>query len=262
MKKFLIGIFALLLMVAMVVPVFAEEHPDRLVDDADILSNSEEKSLKELLDEISSKYNMDVAIITVESTEDENITGFTDDYYDYNGYSTDGIMLLLSMDNRKWHVSTKGYGIYAFTDKGQKYIMDKVTEYLKDNEYYDGFKQFAELADDFIKEAKDNKPYDDGHMPKEKFPVGKKLLIAFGFGFLISLIVNFSMKSKLKSVAMQRAAANYVVPGSMNITGAGELYLYSKVTATRKSSDSSSGGGSSTHSSSSGSTHGGSSGSF
>lgn len=53
-----------------------------------------------------------------------------DDFYDYNGYGYgeegDGIIFLISMEERKWQISTCGFGITAFTDAGQEYMADPV----------------------------------------------------------------------------------------------------------------------------------------
>lgn len=48
-------------------------------------------------------------------------------------------------------------------------------------------------------------------------------------GVIIAVIVMLMHKSKLKSVRMQHAAANYIKPGSMKVTTAREIYLYKKL---------------------------------
>ncbi len=53
-------------------------------------------------------------------------------------------------------------------------------------------------------------------------------------GIVIAVIVMLVLKSKLKSVKMQHAAANYIKQGSMQVTTAREIYLYKKVDAVEK----------------------------
>ena len=69
-----------------------------------------------------------------------------------------------------------------------------------------------------------------------------------------------SMKSQLKTVRKQAAAANYERKVSMQLTAQQDLFLYSKVDQVEKSEKNSS--ESSTHTSSSGTTHGGGGGKF
>ena len=116
------AIFVMLLCVVMAFPVSAATAK-RVVDNAGLLRAEESSGLLEQLNEISNKHNMDVAVVTVSDMGDySSIEAYTDDYYDNNGYATDGIMLLVSMKERKWHMSTKGFGITAFTDAGLEYI--------------------------------------------------------------------------------------------------------------------------------------------
>ena len=74
------------------------------------------------------------------------------------------------------------------------------------------------------------------------------------------LIAFWMMKKKLKKMktAVENDyAANYMKPGSMNLTMSRDLFLYSRITKTEKPK-----GDSGTHTSSSGRTHGGRGGSF
>ncbi len=98
----------------------------RLMDTADLLSDSEEATLLRALDEVSERQKMDVVIVTAETLDGSDIVSFADDLYDYCqfGYGTnrDGLLLLISMEDRDWYISTCGYGITAFTDAGIQYI--------------------------------------------------------------------------------------------------------------------------------------------
>ncbi len=243
----------------------------RLVDNADLLSESEEIDLLAKLDEISERQRVDVAVATVNSLEGKTATAYADDFYDYNGYGMgrdrNGIILVIAMDEREWAISTCGSCIAMFTDAGQEYIVDQFKPDLSNGNYADAFNTFADLCDDYITQAKEGVPYDSGDMPKEDFPFFQNILISLGAGVFIALIVVAVMSSQLKSVRTQKSAANYTVPHSLRLTQNQDLYLYHVVTKTARPDDDDSssgggGGGSSSHSSSSGSSHGGSSGSF
>lgn len=262
MKKFLASITAFLIALTMAMPVMAEDSSDRVVDEADVLTDSEEKKLKKLVDEISERQEFDIVILTLDNLGGKNAVDYADDYFDYNGYRYDGIIFLISMDERDWVLSACGYGIEAFTDAGRNYISDQFIDDLKDGNYYDAFYTFAELCDDFINQADNGKPYDVGNLPKGDFPILKYILIALGVGFVISGIINISLRAQLKSVRPKNQAADYVVPGSMHVTNSSDMYLYSKVSKAPRAQSSGGGGGSTTHRSSSGRSHSSSSGKF
>ncbi len=257
-----------------VISVSAQGDLPRLVDEADLLTDSEESELSDLLDEISERQQVDVVVVAVNSMDGATAMDYADDFYDYNGYGLgsgrDGILLLISMEERDWCMTTRGYGITAFTDAGQEYMSEQFVSDLSLGDYAAAFTNFANLCDDFITEAKAGTPYDIDHLPDESFSLVGGLVLSFGIAFIISLIATGIMKGQLNSVSSQSAANNYIKQGSMQLTKKSDLFLYKKVNRVRKqennSSSSSSGsshsGGSRTHTSSSGATHGGSSGKF
>lgn len=266
-KKVLLSLlFTLLFCVTTTIPVFATSNLPRLVDNADLLTNKEESLLLSKLDEISDKHKVDIVVVTVNSLDGKSPMNYADDFYDYNGYgfneSNDGILILVSMEDRDWWISTTGFGITAITDAGIDYISEQFLPYLSDGNYIKAFTTYANLCDDFITQAETGNAYDIGHMPKKPFNVARNLLIAVIIGFVIALIVVFIMKSQLKSVRSQPAANSYVKKNSMNITERNDVFLYAHTDQRLRPRDTDSGGGSSTHSSSSGSSHGGGGGKF
>lgn len=170
-------------------------------------------------------------------------------------------MLLISVEDNDWYISTCGYGITVFTDAGIEYIGKQIKGDLSDSNFAGAFDKFADLCDDFITQARTGEPYDVKNLPKEPLSL-IWIPIAIVAGFILSLIIVGRMKAKLKTVRFQPAANSYMKAGSMNITESRDMFLYNTVTRTAKPKDNDSGGGSSTHTSSSGSTHGGGGGKF
>ena len=238
----------------------------RLVDDADLLDSSEEEELESELDEISERQQFDMVVVTVNSLEGKTPQDYADDFYDYNGYGYggdhDGVLLLVSMEDRDWYISTTGYGITAITDAGREYISDQFVSYLSDGAYLEAFETYANLCDEFVTQADTGEAYDSGNMPKGEYAWVLYLGIAIPVGLLIALIIVECMRRQLKSVRMQNSAANYVKKGTMVIDGKYSHFLYAQTTRRIKPEPSSSSSGSSTHVSSSGTTHGGGGGKF
>ena len=235
----------------------------RIVDSAHLLTESEKETLLSKLNEISEKQQFDVIIVTTDSLNGKTAEAYADDFYDYNGYgigyNKDGALLLISMENRDWHVSTCGYGITAITDAGLNYISDKFLPDLKKGNYYSAFDIYATLCDEFVTQAKIDKPYDNGNLPKKSislFWIPGSLLI----GAVIAFIPLLIMKSRLKTVRSQASANNYVCKDSLNISESRDMFLYSHIDKKEKPKNNN--GGSDTHVSSSGSTHGGNGGKF
>ena len=234
---------ALILAAALAVPAFAVEggFADlyyRMFDDAEVLTEDEDNELEDALEELSLRQSFDVTIATIESME-----------------SVGG--------DRKWHISTCGYGITAFTDAGIQYLGQQMTPFMADGDYAGAFRTFVQWSDTYIDAARAGHPYDVNNLPREPLSL-MYLFLALGIGLVLAWVVVSVMKSQLRSVAFQENAASYVREGSMNLTNSRELFLYRDVQRTEhvEAKDSDSSGGSSTHTSSSGTTHGGGGGSF
>ena len=106
---------------------FAAEYP-RLVDKAELLSDSEKTELLYILDEISERQQVDIIVLTVPSLEGASPVEYADNFYDNNDYgfgdNHDGILFLISMEERDWYISTTGYGITAVTDENIEYMSE------------------------------------------------------------------------------------------------------------------------------------------
>lgn len=257
MKKLTSIAIILCLLAVLWLPVHAASA--RLVDDADLLTSAEAEALEKKLDEISTRQGMDIVIITVASIDGEDPQSYADNWFDYNDYAADGILLLVSVEEGDWHISTKGYGITAFTDAGLDYIADQFTSLLSDGDYADAFNTFADLCDEFIAQARTGDPYDTHNLPKEPFNAVVNLIISLVIGLVVAFIATGPMKSELTTVRKQIKADAYVEPGTLKLTGSQDLFLYSQVTKTEKPKSTS---GSSTHTSTSGTIHGGKGGKF
>lgn len=246
-------------------PTDADGHPVRLYDAADLLTDGEEDTVLQRLNAVSAAHNMDVVVVTANTLGGKSVRAYADDFYDYNGYGLDsensGVLLLVSMEDRDWYISTTGDGIRTFTDAGIQYIGEQIVSDLSDGDYEAAFLGFADQCEGFMTQAAEGDPYDVGSLPKAPLE-GYWVVVAIAIGLVIALMVTGSMKAKLKSVRWQPAADSYVRPGSMILRDNRDTFLYTHVDRTLRPQNDSSSGGSSTHSGSSGTSHGGGGGKF
>ena len=244
-----------------------ERQLPRLVDNAELLTSSKAQTLLSKLDEISERQQFDIVVVTVNALQGKTPQAYADDFYDFNGFgfgvNKDGVLLLVSMEDRDWWISTSGFGITAITDAGIDYMSDKFLPAMSDGDYAGAFTKFAELCDQFISQAKADKPYDVDNLPKEAVSLWW-IPGAISIGAVLAILICLIMKGKLKSVRYQPTANNYVRQGSISITDRRDIFLYSHVSRRARPKDTgpSGSGGSRTHTSSSGRSHGGRGGKF
>lgn len=144
-----------------------------VLDGAGMIEPEQRAELMKKLGELSSKYGMDYVVCTVKSLNGSTAEACADDIFDYCGFGRgedrSGVLLLISTGDRKWHISTRGYGITVFTDAGIQYIGEELKEKMKSADYAGTFFGFADLCDRFTDQAKKDRPYDTSNLPINPF---------------------------------------------------------------------------------------------
>lgn len=237
-----------------------------VIDDAGLIKASDEKELDKKIKNIQ-KDKFAVVILTVKSLDGKSAQDYADDYYDNNDYGLDneksGVLFLVSKGDRKYHISTKGAGIKAFTDYGIGRIKEEIKPYLSDGDYFDACDEFLNITKDFVKAYKDGTPYDTDNPYNEEIDYVILEVIALVIAFVIALISVDIMRLRMNTAKPKGTAMEYIKKGSFKLTSEKDIFMYSTVTKTAKPKDNdNSAGGSTTHVSSSGSEHGGGGGSF
>ena len=239
----------------------------RVVDNANLLSDSEEKELIELLEKVSKEHKTSLAILTVED-HDGTIRDFADDYFDYNGfcseYDESGAVFVISMADREWYLSTSGSAVKAITDYGRDKLSEKMMPDLKDGDYAAAFKTYANRVDEYFDMYEMGKPFDVGS--KTNSELLKYFIISVLAALVVALIPVFCMVASLNNVHAKQSASDYHAGGGVNLRVHEDRFITSHVTKTAipqsDSRSSGGGGGSSVHISSSGHSHGGGGGHF
>lgn len=288
MKRITMILLALLLAVCLpVIAVGVQNIPSerllpRLNDGAQLLTEDQAEALLAQLDEISQRLEFDVAVVTVDALPaGYTVQEYADDFYDQNGFGQgsgrDGCLLLISMEERDWYISTCGYGITALTDSRIDKIGEEMIDWgLSDGDYASAFARYAALCEKYVAQARQSGSQSGegvlreepsaGERPREETPWGLLLLASLAVGALLAFIPVSVMKADLKTVRGQRDAENYVIGHSLRLNRNRDVFLYRNVTRTAKPKEESSGshhgGGSSIHTSSSGTSHGGGGGKF
>lgn len=237
-----------------------------VIDDAGLIKASDEKELDKKIKNIQ-KDKFDVVILTVKSLDGKSAQDYADDYYDNNDYGLDneksGVLFLVSKGDRKYHISTKGAGIKAFTDYGIGRINEEIKPYLSDGDYFNACDEFLNITKDFVKAYKEGTPYDTDNPYNEEIDYVILEVIALVIAFVIALISVGIMRLRMNTAKPKGTAMEYIKKGSFKLTSEKDIFMYSTVTKTAKPKDNdNSAGGSTTHVSSSGSEHGGGGGSF
>lgn len=263
-----------------------------IVDQAGVLSDTEQKEINTKLQEFRDANQFDLVIVTTTGLDPDDRQTYADDFYDYNGYgygdNRDGILFLVNVNDdgsyesgNSW-ISTCGSGISLFPYSTIQEMGQVLTPYLTAGNYATAFQQFVTLSKaqynsgssgdgwadgDWDNGWDDSWNQDDYWNEDQSFSVGSsgwdvKVIIvsALAVGIMGTVVVVLILKRQLISVRPARDASRYVVDNSLHLRSSHDIFLYSHVTQTRRpqqDDDSGPGGGGGIHMSSSGSNHGG-----
>ena len=276
-KKSLSALLALLLLlcltsIALAVPRQAAPPPkaqtqeqiigaDRVIDEADILTDSEEAALDTKLAAIEQSHKVRILIGTMKSTDGAILGKIANNIVDE--ISVDGekgtIVLLLSMKERDWYISTDNKMRTRITDgKGIEYLSGEFLPELKENKYAAAFTAFAATTDEMLTYyEKEGEPYD---------PANAFNLMAFGIALACALILGGTIYYVLyeyeSNVTFAAEADAYLNHDSFRLTQDEDNFLYTTVTRRTKEKKESSSSSSNVSTSSSDSSHGGGGGKF
>lgn len=266
MKRFLALILFSLMILTSVFSVGAlvdiVEGTRSVYDGGELLLDEEELTLTVRLDSLRDAYGYDIVVVTVDTLGELTPQEYADDFYDYNGYSYNGILLLVCMEYRDWAISTAGECIDIFNDDAQEYLSDNFIPYMSEGDFASVFTVFADDCDEILQNADAGRYYgvDYGRGQGGFYFSFSMVLTAIAVGVIIAFISVLVMKGKLNSVSFRSAAADYLRRDKVKVTESRDIFLYSTVSRVAKPKDNS--GHSSVHTSSSGRSHGGSSGKF
>lgn len=226
MKKLLRILALLVLLVGMAVSASAASA--LVLDQADLLRPQEEKVLQQSLDQVSQKYQVRLAVVTVKSTGNVKPGEFANVMLDKikDSKLKGNMVLLLSMKDRDWYISTDNGMRKMITDKaGIKALSGKFLPALKKNNYPEAFGQYAKGADELLAYyQKEGKPYD----PANAFnPLALAIAaaVSLGIGFLVRRILIGQMNNVMPALE----AGAYLDRDSFQLEENADNYLYMTV---------------------------------
>ena len=231
---------------------------DRVIDEADILTDSEEKELDAKIDTIERSHKVRILIGTMQDTGGAALGKVANNVVDQIPADNGTIVLLLSMKERDWYISTDNKMRARITDgKGVEYLSGEFLPDLKEGKYAAAFTTFAATTDEMLTYyEKEGEPYD---------PANAFNLMALGIALVCALILGGTIYYVLYeyegNVTFAAEADAYLNHDSFQLTRSEDDFLYTTVTRqTKEKKESSS--GSNVSSSSRDSSHGGGGGKF
>lgn len=253
MKRILSVFLALVLLSTLVLPASAANTC--ILDKAGLLTDQGRQELEQLAGEISQESQCGVYFITVPDYRDYSSASVFDaakalyEIYDLGmGDGKDGVLLVLSMEDRDYSLIAHGFGDIALNDSGKDYVSEAFLSYFGENDWYYGCMNYLYAAQKLLKQARNGNIYDRNTVSATQQWVWSLIL-----GLVIALIVCLIQKGvQQKKVRQQTQALGYLKGKSVQITHRSDRYTHTTEVRTKIESDKTSASGSSSYSHSDG----------
>ena len=237
-------------------------------DYAGLLSLDELFELETQIADMKEKTGWDIFAVTTDYAEGKSAMAYADDFYDgRTAEDSDGILVLIDMDNREIYVSTCGEAIRYLTDARIERILDDGFYYVSNGEYASCLSVMLSTAEYYydagIQESQYNYDVETGAVSEYRTLTWMEVVPVFLLAVVVGLVIYFSV---VKSYSLKggRYEYPYMKYGKLDLTSHQDQFLRAHTTHQRIQTSSSSGGSShsssgrsSTHRSSSGRSHGG-----
>ena len=271
-----------------VLRTYAVNASEKIYDFSEILTEDEEKQLRDKIDAFEKKHHMELIILTdsyeypeslknscySDTIADQEIFRINDEYaadfYDYNDFGMDynmsGILIFRNtaidpcFDAMYYDMYTFGNAQLYFDQSRYDTVLDAIFDDLHSENYLSGFESFISKVDYYVTSGKPSALehyYVDQSGYLQKLPATYH--VPWGMCSIVSgvitLIIILILVHKNKMVHKAVQASAYLAKDTLHITNRQDVFVTSHVTSYTESDSSSGGGGFSSHGGSSGGGH-------
>ena len=212
---------------------------EKIYDFAEVLTQDEEDKLYKHVNNFVDGSIIDYTIVTIKKNNKASASKYAKDFYDYNDFKSDGILLLIDMDNKSIYMLTSGRAYDLFPNSRMEPILKNVFSKIKEKNYYDAcmsfttsISQFVEIGlledDGVVKVGEDGSILlkKDLHLPE-----------VFVFALIGTLVIIGVLILSSRMVRKATSAKNFLNKETMRIINISEMSLGSQTYKKLLSSD-------------------------
>ncbi len=125
-----------------------------ITDDADVLTADEEKKLELLFDEMQKEIDVEMVVLTVDSTKDQSMSDYSlavARAWRPGGPSGRGLLLTLAINDRNWRLQVSEQLIKQLPDEVSAKLAEGSVALYKQGKYAAGVENYAKAILNYIK---------------------------------------------------------------------------------------------------------------
>ena len=246
MRKIVCIVLCTFFIISLCLGSFASEPVGKMgevIDELGLITPSDKATVQEFIKKAYNEYSYAIVVVYTRELSDDPSTreAFTEKYFEDRGYGSHGIMLYVGTNSRTYDIYSAHKNHHSLISESELDEIDYyVYESLRNNRFSVAARLFAEQSYTCISTGPSESYYFGGNTLSDILEV---VGVSFILALIISLIVVFVMKSKMKGIKLQRGAHGYIDRSSVRIYERQDRFLYSTIRKIRRDTDSHSGGG-------------------
>ena len=217
----------------------------KVYDFANLLSDSQEKSLFNSIIRFTNKTGLEAVIATIDDNPGKTVRDEAADFYDYNYFKKNGIIFLIDMEVREYAIVTTGSAMDVYPNTEIDLMLDNVYPYMVNKNYFSACNTFLEDIERYFSVQEDDYYYDetsDSYVKKQS--IGSRALNAFFGAGIVATVVILIMLFQCRMVRKANSSRSYLVEETKKIDNLGEIKTGSHTSRVRIQTSSGSSGGS------------------
>ena len=210
-----------------------------VTDKASILSKTEIQQLTSKIQSVEQKHGVQLGVVIQSTLNGQSPSKAANALLksNFSGGQNGGMVLLIAMDSRDWHISFNTPMSERITDNGGfPYLQNRVVALLSDGDFNGAFNKYVDTVDSLLTYYEQNgQPYD----PSAEFnPMA--LAAAIVISIFIGVMIRSSLIDSMSNVRHAVEASAYLVQNSVRLTENQDTFLFMNVVRSPKRRDSSS----------------------
>lgn len=203
---------------------------EKLYDFAGILSESEEETLYKHMKHFIDSTGMDYVIVTTSKNNKASSKDYAKDFYNYNDFLNDGILLLIDRDNKGIYMITSGRAVELFPDSRMEPILKNVFTLTKENKFFEACKSFTTSISEFVQigVVRDDEVVKVGDDGTVKISKDYHLLEIALFALIGTVIIIGILIFNSRMVKKATSAKDFLSKETMQIKDISEMFLGTK----------------------------------
>ena len=213
------------------------------VDDAQLFDASQEQELLTYFENLSNDLGVEVIGVTTNDMNGNDAESYARQYYDDYDYDSDGIIMMIDMEDRSWALVSMGDLRNAFVRDVRDQMSNAFVPYLSGGDYVEAFKQYGADVSTYYQLYKNHGADYYDELDKLYYEQNKGTIFMMGagggllLGLIIAFIVRMSLVKQCKMVEMKPQARDYLIKNSMRMRTSQDYLLYSNVVRTARPRD-------------------------